>query len=199
MFFKGQNEKSAYDFAIVGLGNPGAKYEGTRHNVGFNCADVIAKEHKVKLAKNKYNAFFGEVNISGKRCLIIKPQTFMNLSGEAVVPLLKFYKVNPQNSIVIFDDVSLDVGHLRLRRAGSHGGHNGMRNIIEQSGTDDFMRIKIGVGKKPHPDYDLADWVLSCFKGDDKVIIEKSIEKAALAAECIVSNGIEYAMNKYNR
>jgi len=199
MFFKGQNEKSAYDFAIVGLGNPGAKYEGTRHNVGFNCVDIIAKGHKVKLAKNKYNAYFGEVNISGKRCLIIKPQTFMNLSGEAVAPLLKFYKILTQNSIIIFDDVSLDLGHLRLRRDGSHGGHNGMRNIIEQSGTDDFMRIKIGVGKKPHPDYDLADWVLSCFKGDDKVIIEKSIETAALAAECIVSNGIEYAMNKYNR
>ncbi|MDD4700074.1 MAG: aminoacyl-tRNA hydrolase [Oscillospiraceae bacterium] len=199
MFFKGQNEKSAYDFAIVGLGNPGAKYEGTRHNVGFNCADVIAKDHNAKLSKNKYNAFFGEINIAGKRCLIIKPQTFMNLSGEAVVPILKFYKIQSENTIIIFDDVSLDVGRLRLRRKGSDGGHNGMRNIIEQSGTDNFMRIKIGVGKKPHPDYDLADWVLSCFKGDDNAKITESIKTAAIAAECIVNNGIEDAMNKYNR
>lgn len=199
MFFKGQNEKSAYDFAIVGLGNPGAKYEGTRHNVGFNCVDIIAKTYSASFSKNKYNALFGEADIAGMRCLIIKPQTFMNLSGEAVVPILKFYKIPPQNCIIIFDDISLDVGRLRLRRSGSHGGHNGMRNIIEQSGTDDFMRIKIGVGKKPHPDYDLADWVLSCFKGDDKDKIGESLKTAALAAECIISNGIEDAMNKYNR
>ncbi|MEG1886548.1 MAG: aminoacyl-tRNA hydrolase [Oscillospiraceae bacterium] len=197
MFFK--KSGSSFDFAIVGLGNPGAKYENTRHNVGFACVDLLAKKFGGVISKSKCKALYGECRIGDKRVILIKPQTFMNLSGESVVPLLNFYKIDPSKSIIIFDDVLLDVGRLRLRRDGSHGGHNGMRNIIEQSGTDKFMRIKIGVGKKPHPDYDLADWVLSCFKGEDCETIISSVENAADAAIEIVKSGMDTAMNKFNR
>ncbi len=153
---------------IVGLGNPGDKYFHTRHNAGFLALDFISQKVNAKIDRSKFKALVGEASIGGKRVLLMKPQTFMNLSGEAVAEAARFYKIAPENIIVIFDDISLDVGRIRVRRDGSAGGHNGMKSIIACIGSDAFPRIKIGVGQKPHPDFDLADWVLSEFSKEDK-------------------------------
>lgn len=190
---------SVYDYMIVGLGNPGIKYENTRHNAGFICVDKIAEDYKVTINKAKCKAYVADAEIEGYRCLLVKPQTFMNLSGEAVVPLMKFYKIPPQNVIIIFDDISFDVGQIRIKRKGTHGGHNGMRNIIEQSGTEEFPRIKVGVGKKPHPDYDLVDWVLAKFNDTDKDLINKTADRVSKAVACLVKNGIDTAMNRFSK
>lgn len=194
-----KKNKSTYDYMIVGLGNPGLKYENTRHNIGFMCLDKIAEKNNTIINKMKQKAYIADVRINDNRCLLVKPQTFMNLSGEAVVPLMKFYKLEPENVIIIFDDVSFDVGKIRIKRNGSHGGHNGMRNIIELSGTDAFPRVKVGVGKKPHPEYDLADWVLSKFKNEDFETLDKTIDRVAKAIDCIIKNGIDTAMNRYSK
>lgn len=198
MFFKKKDFGSSVDFMIVGLGNPGIEYENTRHNAGFMCIDYIAKKCGVSVNKFKHKAYYAQTELCGKRVLLVKPQTYMNNSGEAVVPLLNFFKVNPQNLLVICDDISLDVGQLRIRRKGSDGGQKGMRSIIEQLGNDNFARIKVGIGKKPNPNYDLAKWVLSKFKSEEQADLETAIKNACGATELIVKGQIDKAMNNYN-
>ncbi len=195
MIFK---SKSNYDWLIVGLGNPGLQYENTRHNAGFIAADRLAEEFKFSINKNKFDALSGEFNLGDKRILVIKPQTYMNNSGKAVIKTAAFYKIPVERIVVIQDDISLDIGKIRIRRKGSDGGQKGMRDIIELMGTDNIMRIKIGVGAKPHPDYDLASWVLSKFPKESLEDLEKAIEKTVLAVKEIISRGIDSAMNKYN-
>ena len=195
MFFK---SKSNYDWLVVGLGNPGMQYENTRHNAGFIAVDGLAKECNFSINKNKFEALSGEFNLGDNRILVIKPQTYMNNSGKAVSKTAAFYKIPADRIIVIQDDISLDIGKLRIRRKGSDGGQKGMRDIIELMGTDNIMRIKIGVGAKPHPDYDLAKWVLSKFPKESIADLEKATEKTVLAVKEIISRGIDSAMNKYN-
>ena len=194
MFLK----KSNYDWLIAGLGNPGAKYENTRHNVGFMAADLFMNENKGSFNKTKMQGIFGECKIKDSRILVLKPQTFMNNSGISLSQVAKFYKIPNDKIIVIFDDISLDIGKIRIRRKGSHGGHNGMRSIVDYLRTDDITRIKIGVGNKPHPDYDLADWVLSNFPKDQSDNLHKALETTCKAITEIVTKGIDSAMNKYN-
>ena len=157
----------AVEYILVGLGNPGKEYERTRHNAGFMAMDYISGRCGVRIDRAKFSALVGEATINGKRVLLMKPQTYMNSSGEAVSAAAKFYKIAPENIIVISDDVSLDVGRVRVRRKGSHGGQRGLKSIQECLGTEDYQRIKIGVGAKPHPDYDMAAWVLSTFEPKD--------------------------------
>lgn len=196
MFIK--NKGSAFGWLIVGLGNPGIQYEGTRHNAGFMAADKLAELYNADFNKNRHNAVYGECKIGQSRVLIAKPQTFMNLSGRAVTELCSFYKIPYDKVIIMFDDISLDVGKIRIRRKGSHGGHNGMRDITELAGTEDIKRIKIGVGKKPHPDYDLKDWVLGKIPDGQKAELNTALDNAAKAAAETVINGIDSAMNKYS-
>lgn len=197
--FKKKIFASSYDFLVVGLGNPDKKYEKTRHNIGFICADALAEKYETEIKKNKCRSLISEVKTDKFSFIIAKPQTYMNSSGEAVRDLMKFYKIAPENTIIIFDDISFDVGKIRIRRNGSHGGHNGMKSIVNLCGTDNFPRIKIGVGKKPHPEYDLADWVLSEFRGEDLDTAYESAKKGARAVECIMKSGIDTAMNRYSR
>ncbi len=193
------SKKGKYDFIIAGLGNPGAKYMLTRHNAGFAAVDKIADSLGAQINKKEKNALTADITISGKRCLLVKPQTFMNLSGDAVIPLAQFYKVPFENVIIIYDDVEFDVGRLRIRRNGSHGGHNGMRNIIDKSGSQEFPRIKIGVGKKPSPECDLANWVLGKIPLNLADEFSNMLTVASDAVSEIISTGIDSAMNKYNR
>jgi len=186
------------EYLVVGLGNPGTQYEFTRHNAGFLSVQTLAERLNVKVDRAKYKSLCADAMISGKRCLIMKPQTFMNKSGEAVIAAMNFYKIPAENIIVIYDDISLEPSHLRIRRKGSDGGHNGIKNIIYLTGKDNFPRIKVGVGKKPNPKYDLADWVLSSFTGDEKLSMAEAFEKAASCVELIVAGKIDEAMNKYN-
>lgn len=197
MFFKSKST-STYDFLVAGLGNPGIQYENTRHNIGFMAVDKFSRENGFSFNKNKYEALLGECRINDKRILVIKPQTFMNNSGKAVERIAAFYKIPTDKIIVIHDDISLDVGKIRMRRKGSHGGHNGMRDITELLGTDDIMRIKMGVGAKPHPNYDLASWVLGKFPKEQEENLEKGIDTAVCALKEIIMRGIDSAMNKYN-
>ena len=192
-------EKSggAVDWLIVGLGNPGQKYEHTRHNMGFLTVDLLAEKLNVKLNKVKFKSAYNIVRFGGQKCLVMKPQTYMNLSGEAVREAVQFYKIPADHVLVIYDDVSLPVGKLRVRPTGSAGGHNGIKNIIYLSGKDTFPRIKMGVGKKPNPGWDLADWVLSRFTEDEQKALLDAAEKAASAAELIVQGNIDKAMNLY--
>lgn len=195
MLFK----KSNYDFMIVGLGNPGVQYENTRHNVGFMCVDTLIKKENGILNKQKYDAVYGECRIEENRILVVKPQTFMNNSGSAVLEISGFFKIPYDKILVVSDDISLDVGKIRIRRKGSHGGHNGLKDIFRLLGTDEIMRIKIGVGAKPHPDYDLADWVLSKFPEAETKNLESALTNSVSAIEEIVKYGIDSAMNKYSR
>lgn len=174
------------EYIIAGLGNPGLQYQGTRHNAGFNVLDTLADQLNVKINRMKFKGLTEEVTIEGVRCLLLKPNTFMNLSGESVVQALEFYKLDTQKLIVVYDDISLEPGKLRIRRKGSHGGHNGMRSIIDLTGKDDFSRIKIGVGKKPHPDYDLAKWVLGKFSKEDSKLMKTSAENACQCIKLMV-------------
>ena len=183
---------------IVGLGNVGDKYEGTRHNVGFRVADELAERAGVPVQRLKYRALTGQAEIGGARVLLMKPVTFMNLSGEAVRPAADFYKVPADHILVLSDDVSLPVGKLRIRRGGSAGGHNGLKNIIQHLGTDQFPRVKVGVGEKPHPDYDMADWVLGKFQGEDRKAIDQAVQRAADAVECLLREDPERAMSRFN-
>ena len=197
MFF-GRMKSAGVTWLVVGLGNPGDKYENTRHNVGFLTVDQIAEQLRVPVQKLKYRALTNTVELGGQKVLLMKPVTYMNLSGEAVGEAARFYKIPPERVLVISDDVSLPVGKLRIRKGGSAGGHNGLKNIIQHLGTDQFPRVKIGVGEKPHPDYDMADWVLSKFVGEDLKAITAAIEKAAKAVECLIAEGPDKAMNKFN-
>lgn len=186
------------EFIIAGLGNPGKQYENTRHNAGFIVLDALAEKLNVKIEKIKFKSLCSEAKIAGHKVLLLKPSTFMNLSGQAVTEAAAFYKIPPEKTIIVFDDISLAPGKLRIRRKGSDGGHNGMKNIIYLSGSDMFPRIKVGVGAKPHPDYDLADWVLSRFKADEASLIKEAAENACSAIELIIQGKTDMAMNKYN-
>ncbi|MEE1280610.1 MAG: aminoacyl-tRNA hydrolase [Oscillospiraceae bacterium] len=196
MFFK--NKSASIDAIIVGLGNPGAKYAITRHNVGFNAIDHIADKLGVSISKLKFEGLFCHAEMGGKKVLLLKPQTFMNDSGRSLVQFSKFYKVPAENIIVIFDDVSLDVGKMRIRKKGSAGGHNGIKSIISHLGSDNFPRIKIGVGKKPHPDYDLASWVLSPLPLKEREIIAGNNDAVYDAITLMLKGDFEAAMGKYN-
>lgn len=191
-------KKSNYDWLVVGLGNPDDKYKNTRHNIGFMAADLFMNKNGGKFNKNKMQGIFGECKIAENRILVLKPQTYMNNSGICVLQIAKFYKIPIDRIIIVFDDISLDVGKIRIRRKGSHGGHNGMKSIVEHLGNDNITRIKMGVGAKPHPDYDLADWVLSDFPKEKTEDLQKALETTAQALKEIIIKGIDSAMNKYN-
>ena len=186
------------EWLVVGLGNPGSKYDNTRHNAGFRALEGWCARSGQRIDRMKFKALVGEAALGGSRVLLMKPQTFMNLSGEAVGEAARFYKLPPERVLVISDDVSLPLGKLRIRKGGSAGGHNGLKSIIQHLGTDQFPRIKVGVGQKPHPDYDMADWVLSKFAGEDLKTITEAIRKAADAVECLIQEGPDKAMNRFN-
>ena len=186
------------EYLIVGLGNPDKKYENTRHNCGWMAVDHLADKLCCKVNKIKFKSFVGECRINNKRALLMKPTTYMNNSGQAVVEAMNFYKLPPENVIVVFDDISLDVGKMRIRQKGSDGGQKGMRSIIYLSGKDTFPRIKIGIGAKPNPDWDLADWVLSRFSKDEGKLLEEMFDNAADAIALMVDGKIDRAMNLYN-
>ncbi|MCL2486885.1 MAG: aminoacyl-tRNA hydrolase [Oscillospiraceae bacterium] len=190
------------EYIIVGLGNPGLQYEKTRHNAGFMAVDALAAKQGVRIDRLKWRALTGECAIAGKdrahRVLLLKPQTYMNNSGQAVTAAMNFYKIPLQRVIVLFDDISLEPGVIRLRRTGSDGGQKGMRDIIELSGSQDFPRIKIGVGAKPHPDYELADWVLSKFSSDEKKLVDGAIERLTIVIPLMLDGDIEKAMGLAN-
>ena len=183
---------------IVFLGNPGAKYNGTRHNAGFMAADAMADELKVSINKMRFKALTATVSIGGEKVLLMKPQTYMNLSGEAVAQAVKFYNVSPDHVIVVSDEVAIPIGKLRIRKGGSAGGHNGLKNIIQHLGTDQFPRMRMGVGAAPHPDYDMADWVLSTFKNQDAETMAELAKKVSAALQSYITDGADRAMNKYN-
>lgn len=185
-------------YIIAGLGNPGREYEMTRHNIGFHFIDYLAGEYNVKVTKLKYKGLFGEARIKGEKVLLIKPQTFMNLSGDCIGQFADFYKVPPENIIIISDDVSLSNGNIRIRRSGSAGGHNGLKSIIYRLNSDNFPRVKIGVGSNEDSKMELADYVLSRFSKAEIPVLEDSIIRAAKACELIVSGNLETAMNRYN-
>ena len=191
-------KKAPVSWLIVGLGNPGARYENTRHNVGFMVADEIGERQHAPIQKLKFRALTNIFTISGEKVLVMKPVTYMNLSGEAVRQAADFYKVPPDHVLVVLDDTALAVGKLRVRRGGSAGGHNGLKSIIQHLGTDQFPRLRVGVGEKPHPDYDLADWVLGRFTGEDKKAIDAAVKRAADGVECILKDGLEQGMNRFN-
>lgn len=186
------------EFLVVGLGNPDKKYTLTRHNSGFLCVDELAEKHGFKINKLKFKALIADTVINSHRVIVMKPHTYMNLSGEAVREAVNFYKIPPENVIVIFDDVSLDVGRLRIKRKGSDGGHNGIKSIVSCISSNNFPRIKLGVGKKPHPDYDLAAWVLSEFKKDEAKPLKEAIDNACDALLLMLDGKIDEAMNKFN-
>lgn len=196
-FFK-KPAPSGIEWLIVGLGNPGKEYEGTRHNVGFMALDRLAEKHHAELKRVKFKGLCGTCSLSGAKALLLKPSTFMNLSGQSVQEAMAFYKLPPERVIVLFDDINLEPGFLRIRRKGSDGGHNGMKNIIYLSGSDQFPRVKLGVGKKPHPDYDLKDWVLSRFTAQEQKALSPALDNACAAVELIVKGEIDRAMNLYN-
>lgn len=183
---------------IVGLGNPGKEYECTRHNVGFRATDLVAGLLKTKIDRLKFKALTRMVNFGGRKILLVQPQTYMNASGAAVGALASYYKVKPERILVIFDDISLPVGRIRIRKDGSAGGHNGIKSIIQSLGTDQFPRVKVGVGAKPHPDYDLADWVLSRFSAQEEKALAPALENAANAALLVLEQGTEKAASAYN-
>ena len=196
MFFR--NNTGGAEWLLVGLGNPGTQYENTRHNVGFLVADELAERQNAPIQRLKFKALTNLLTISGEKVLVMKPVTYMNLSGEAVRQAADFYKVPPDHVLVVLDDTALAVGKLRVRRGGSAGGHNGLKSIIQHLGTDQFPRLRVGVGEKPHPDYDLADWVLGRFTGEDKKAIDAAVKRAADAVECLIGEGPDRAMNKFN-
>lgn len=199
MFFRKPAPTGAVDFIIVGLGNPGKKYEGTRHNAGFMVLETIADTTGTRVNRAKFKSLCGEAVIGGKKVLLLMPQTFMNNSGEAVREALAFYKLPPERCLIVCDDITLPVGTIRIRRKGSDGGQRGVRSIITLCGSEQFPRIKLGVGQKPHPDYDLAAWVLSRFPESDKVPMRDAVKHAADAAELIVQDSIEAAMNRFSK
>ena len=183
---------------VVFLGNPGPRYEGTRHNAGFMAADAFAKKHDLSINRSRFRALTASCVLGDQSVLLMKPQTFMNLSGEAVGQAARFYKIPPEHVLVVSDDVSLPVGALRIRTKGSAGGHNGLKNIISVLGTDAFPRIRLGVGSPPHPEYEMMDWVLSVFRNQDAEDMANAASLAADAVACLITEGPDRAMNLYN-
>lgn len=186
------------EYLIVGLGNPGREYQTTRHNAGFMAVDSVVKKLGISVDRIRFKGLCGEGTIAGKRVLFLKPSTFMNLSGESVLEAMQFYKLSADQVIVLYDDVSLEIGRLRIRRKGTDGGHNGIKNIILRTGRDDFPRVKIGVGQKPHADYDLADWVLSHFSDQDQKTLAPLLAELPDLLGLMVSGQLDEAMNRYN-
>ncbi len=184
-------------YIIVGLGNPGDKYAKTRHNVGFNVIDILAKEYSIDVSKIKHKALVGEGRIGTEKIILVKPVTYMNLSGESVVDICNYYNIDLENLIVIYDDIDLDVGKIRIRKKGSGGTHNGMRSIIKCLGSNEFPRVRVGISK-PQNGQDLADFVLSRFSKDDEKAMQESYENASKAIECTIRENLDLAMNKYN-
>lgn len=197
MFFK-KHQASAPAYIVAFLGNPGSKYAGTRHNVGFMTADAIEKSKGIRVDRLKFHALTAICELGGEKTLLMKPQTFMNLSGRAVSEAMRFYKIPLEHLIAVSDDVALPAGKLRVRRSGSAGGHNGLKSIIELCGGEGFPRIKIGVGSPENPDYDMADWVLGTFKNKEAEEIESAVNRCAGAIEELIRNGPDAAMSKYN-
>ena len=192
------SKQKGVSWLVVFLGNPGPRYEGTRHNAGFMAADALAKEKDLRIDKLRFRALTASCEIGGEKVLLMKPQTYMNLSGEAVSQAARFYKIPPEHVLVVSDETALALGKLRIRQKGSAGGHNGLKSIIACLGTEAFPRIRMGVGAPPHPDYDMADWVLSAFKNQDAEEIADCALRAARAVECYISQGPDKAMNLYN-
>ena len=190
--------KSSEAWLLVGLGNPGREYEKTRHNCGFRAIDGLAEKLGCRIDKGKFQGLYGHTVWEGKKLFLLKPQTFMNLSGRSVLQLSAFFNIPPQRIIVMFDDISLEPGRLRIRKDGSAGGHNGIKSIIAELGSQDFPRVKIGVGAKPNPEFDLAAWVLSTFSASEEKALSSSLEWAAEAALCIVRDGVQEAANRFN-
>lgn len=199
MLFKKPKPAGPVDFLIVGLGNPGKKYEGTRHNAGFAALEALAESLHVKVDRVRFKSFCAQADLDGQRVLLMMPQTFMNLSGEAVREAMQFYKLPPERVLVLFDDISLPVGTIRIRRKGSAGGQKGMASIIALCGSDQFPRVKIGIGEKPHPDYDLADWVLSRFTKEEAPRLLDAAKNAAEAARLIAAGKVDEAMNRFSK
>ena len=191
-------KSAAVDWLVVGLGNPGAKYEHTRHNMGFLTVDLLAEQAGVKLNKVKFKSAYNILSFAGCKCLVMKPQTYMNLSGESVGEAARFYKVPADHVLVISDDVSLPVGKLRIRKSGSAGGHNGLKNIIQHLGTDAFPRIKVGVGMPDHPDHEMIDWVIGKPQGEEAKTLRAALDRAADAALSVIDEGPDRAMNRFN-
>ena len=191
-------KKLPASWLVVGLGNPGDQYENTRHNAGFQVIDALADRGNFPVQRLKFHALTNTATVGGQGVLEMKPVTYMNLSGQAVGEAARFYKISPDHVLVISDDVDLPLGKLRIRKGGSAGGHNGLKSIIQHLGTDQFPRLKVGVGSKPHPDYDMADWVLGKLQGEDKKIMDDAAVRAAQAVECLLSQGIDRAMNQFN-
>ena len=190
--------KKSENWLIVGLGNPGSKYDRTRHNCGFRALDLLANKLSCKIDKGKFQGLYGQTTYAGKKLFLLKPQTYMNLSGRSVLQLSAYFNIPPQRIIVLFDDISLAPGTLRIRPNGSAGGHNGIKSIISEVGSQDFPRVKIGVGAKPHEEQDLADWVLSTFSSAEEKLLEKALTDAGEAALCIMEKGCQEASNSYS-
>ena len=190
--------KKSESWLIVGLGNPGNQYAHTRHNCGFRAIDILADQLNCKIDKCKFQGLFGQTTYQGKKLFLLKPQTFMNLSGKSVLQLSAYYNIPPQRIIILFDDISLEPGRLRIRADGSAGGHNGIKSIISELGSQAFPRVKIGVGAKQHPEQDLADWVLSGFTAAEEKSLSAALEQASGAALCIVEHGVPETANRYN-
>lgn len=197
-FAKSAEPAGPVEYIIVGLGNPGSKYEGTRHNAGFMALDYIAEKAGAEINRIRFKGLCGFATISGKKVLLLKPSTYMNLSGQSVTEAMNFYKLPPERVIILYDDISLEPGRMRIRLKGSHGGQNGMKNIIYLCGTDKFPRIKLGTGAKPSPEWDLADWVLSKFNEQDKNALYEAIDHANSSVALMVEGKVAEAMNKYN-
>ena len=191
-------KSSGENWLIVGLGNPGREYEKTRHNAGFRALDILADQMGVKVDKLKYQGLYAQANYNGGKVFLLKPQTYMNLSGRSVLQLSAYFNIPPQRIIVMFDDISLEPGRLRVRANGSAGGHNGIKSIIQEVGSQEFPRVKIGVGAKPHPNFELADWVLSTFSAQEEKALAVSLENAAKAALCIIDHGVPETANRFN-
>ena len=190
--------KTSENWLIVGLGNPGREYEKTRHNCGFRAIDMLAEKLGCKVDKLKYQGLYTQVNYQGKKLFLLKPQTYMNLSGRSVLQLSAYFNIPPQRIIVMFDDISLEPGRLRIRADGSAGGHNGIKSIINEIGSQTFPRVKIGVGAKPNPDFDLADWVLSTFSASEEKALASALERAGEAALTIIDRGVAESANRFN-
>ena len=189
---------SSEAWLIVGLGNPGKEYERSRHNCGFRALDILAKDLGCSVDRSKFQGLYGQTTYQGKKLYLLKPLTYMNLSGRSVLQLSAYFSIPPQRIIVLFDDISLEPGRLRIRADGSAGGHNGIKSIIQELGSQSFPRVKIGVGAKPHPDYDLADWVLSSFSAQEEKALSVSLPNAAQAALAIIDHGVPEAANRFN-
>ena len=198
LFSRKKEFGGTYSYLIVGLGNPGPKYEMTRHNAGFLAVDLLALQEHVDIKKLKFHALVGDVRLGGERCLLMKPQTMMNLSGDAVAEAANFYKIPPERVLVVADDTALAVGRLRIRKGGSAGGHNGLKNIIQHLGTDQFPRIKVGVGAPGQAGYDVVDWVIGRPLGEDQKVLMEALDRAGDAAEVLISQVSDPDINRFN-